>query len=53
MPRHVGGDEPPVRKMVQLTVRQAAWLRREAFEQGVSEAAIVRQLIAGAMEVTV
>jgi hypothetical protein len=49
MRKHVGGDEPPVRKMVQLTTVQAAWLRREAFEQGISEAAVVRQLVAAAM----
>ena len=52
MRKHVGGDEPPVRKMVQLTVIQADWLRREAYQRNVSEAAVVRQLIAAAMGVT-
>ena len=51
MPRRktVGGDRPPVRKMVQLRADQACWLEDEAHRARMSEAAIVRQLIEAAM----
>ena len=51
MPRHktVGGDRPPVRKMVQLRADQARWLEDQAHEARMSEAAIVRHLIEAAM----
>ena len=51
VPRHktVGGDRPPVRKMVQLRADQARWLEDQAHEARMSEAAIVRHLIEAAM----
>lgn len=51
MPRTktVGGDKPPVRKMIQLRADQACWLEDEAHKARMSEAAIVRQLIEAAM----
>ena len=51
MPRNktVGGDQPPVRKMVQLRADQAIWLEDEAHKTRISEAAVVRQLIEAAM----
>ena len=45
----VGGDRPPVRKMVQLRADQARWLEDEAHKSRMSEAAVVRQLIEAAM----
>lgn len=47
--RTVGGDRPPVRKMVQLRADQARWLEDEAHKTRMSEAAIVRQFIEAAM----
>lgn len=51
MPRHktVGGDKPPVRKMIQLRADQACWLENEAHKTRISEAAVMRQLIEAAM----
>lgn len=51
MPRNktVGGDRPPVRKMIQLHADMATWLEDEAHKTRMSEAAVVRQLIEAAM----
>lgn len=46
---YVGGDEPPVRKMVQLRADQAQWLEAEAYRCQMSEAQVIRQLIEAAM----
>lgn len=46
---YVGGETPPVRKMIQLRADQAAWLEKEAHESQMSEAQVMRQLIEAAM----